>query len=130
LESEHEAGNADVPDAASAANQCHGAARLQRPGFAELLTSARPGYTVHISEMFRLVRGTGHILDVLDVLDVLHANRLSLRIHDGAFSAMDPTARHPRTGQPLSTVKFVVQTLAATLELRRATRSTNRPTTG
>ena len=41
---------------------------LQRPKFRELLTYARPGDTVHISEMFRLVRGTGHILDVLDVL--------------------------------------------------------------
>ncbi|WP_328565256.1 hypothetical protein [Streptomyces coelicoflavus] len=27
-----------------------------------MLTYARPGDTVHISEMFRLVRGTGHIL--------------------------------------------------------------------
>ncbi|MFF8314550.1 recombinase family protein [Streptomyces lydicus] len=34
---------------------------LQRPKFRELLTYARPGDTVHISEMFRLVRGTGHI---------------------------------------------------------------------
>ncbi|WHX17683.1 hypothetical protein QFW82_11795 [Streptomyces malaysiensis subsp. malaysiensis] len=31
----------------------------------------------------------------------------------GAFSAMDLTARHPRTGELLSTVKFMVQTLAA-----------------
>ncbi|MFD8531741.1 recombinase family protein [Streptosporangium canum] len=47
---------------------------LRRPNFGELLTYARPGDTVHISEMFRLVRGTGHILDVLDVL---HAGRLA-----------------------------------------------------
>ncbi|MFM9442484.1 hypothetical protein [Streptomyces acidiscabies] len=53
---------------------------LQCPKFGELLTYARPGDTVHISEMFRLVRGTGH------VLDVLHRDRLALRIHDGAFS--------------------------------------------
>lgn len=66
--------------------------------------------------MFRLVRGTGHILDVLDVL---HRDRLALRIHDGAFSAMDLTARHPRTGELLSTVKFMVQTLAAAGELQR-----------
>lgn len=66
--------------------------------------------------MFRLVRGTGHILDVLDVL---HHDRLALRIHDGAFSAMDLTARHPRTGELLSTVKFMVQTLAAAGELQR-----------
>jgi hypothetical protein len=66
--------------------------------------------------MFRLVRGTGHILDVLDVL---HRDRLALRIHDGAFSAMDLTARHPRTGELLSTVKFTVQTLAAAGELQR-----------
>ncbi|WP_327330458.1 recombinase family protein (plasmid) [Streptomyces sp. NBC_01208] len=92
---------------------------LQRPKFAELLVYARPGDTVHISEMFRLVRGTGHILDVLDVLDVLHRDRLALRIHDGAFSAMDLTARHPRTGELLSTVKFMVQTLAAAGELQR-----------
>ncbi|MEU7222318.1 recombinase family protein [Streptomyces chrestomyceticus] len=89
---------------------------LQRPKFRELLTYARPGDTVHISEMFRLVRGTGHILDVLDVL---HTDRLALRIHDGAFSAMDLTARHPRTGELLSTVKFMVQTLAAAGELQR-----------
>ncbi|MGV9315072.1 recombinase family protein, partial [Streptomyces sp. NPDC003691] len=37
---------------------------LQRPKFRELLTYARPGDAVHISEMFRLVRGTGQILDV------------------------------------------------------------------
>ncbi|GAA4887019.1 hypothetical protein ACFPM3_20515 [Streptomyces coeruleoprunus] len=51
--------------------------------------------------------------------DVLHRNRLALRIHDGAFSAMDLTARHPRTGELLSTVKFMVQTLAAAGELQR-----------
>ncbi|MFI0716659.1 recombinase family protein [Streptomyces inhibens] len=84
--------------------------------FGELLAYARPGDTVHISEMFRLVRGTGHILDVLDVL---HRDRLTLRVHDGAFSAMDLTARHPRTGELLSTVKFLVQTLAAAGELQR-----------
>ncbi|MEU9473808.1 recombinase family protein [Streptomyces avermitilis] len=89
---------------------------LQRPKFGELLAYARPGDTVHISEMFRLVRGTGHILDVLDVL---HRDRLALRIHDGAFSAMDLTARHPRTGELLSTVKFMVQTIAAAGELQR-----------
>ncbi|QJT06326.1 recombinase family protein [Streptomyces asoensis] len=89
---------------------------LQRPKFRELLTYARPGDTVHISEMFRLVRGTGHILDVLDVL---HRDQVALRIHDGAFSAMDLTARRPRTGELLSTVKFMVQTLAAAGELQR-----------
>lgn len=97
---------------------------LQRPKFGELLAYAQPGDIVHISEMFRLVRGTQHILDVLDVL---HTGRLALRIHDGAFSAMDLTARHPRTGELLSTVKFMVQTLAAArrtparTDLRRAT---------
>ncbi|WP_240964156.1 recombinase family protein [Streptomyces sp. C1-2] len=80
---------------------------LQRPKFHELLTYARPGDTMHISEMFRLVRGNQHILEVL------HRDQLALRIHDGAFSAMDLTARHPRTGELLSTVKFMVQTLAA-----------------
>ncbi|MER7063838.1 resolvase [Streptomyces albidoflavus] len=89
---------------------------LQRPKFRALLDYARPGDTVHISEMFRLVRGTGHILDVLDVL---HRDQVALRIHDGAFSAMDLTARHPRTGELLSTVKFMVQTLAAAGELQR-----------
>ncbi|MFD0786522.1 recombinase family protein, partial [Micromonospora azadirachtae] len=89
---------------------------LQRPKFRELLTYARPGDTVHISEMLRLVRGNQHILDVLDVL---HRGRLALRIHDGAFSAMDLTARHPRTGELLSTVKFMVQTLAAAGDLQR-----------
>ncbi|MEV1048725.1 recombinase family protein [Streptomyces sp. NPDC049916] len=89
---------------------------LQRPKFGELLVYARPGDTVHISEMFRLVRGNQHILDVLDAL---HRDRLALRIHDGAFSAMDLTARHPHTGELLSTVKFMVQTLAAAGELQR-----------
>ncbi|MCX5200615.1 recombinase family protein [Streptomyces sp. NBC_00237] len=89
---------------------------LERPKFGELLTYARPGDTVHISEMFRLVRGTSH---VLDVLDVLHRDQVALRIHDGAFSGMDLTARHPRTGELLSTVKFMVQTLAAAGELQR-----------
>lgn len=89
---------------------------LQRPKSGELLTSARPGDTVHISEMFRLVHGSGHILDVLDVL---HRDQVALRIHDGAFSAMDLTARHPRTGELLSAVKFMVQTLAAAGELQR-----------
>lgn len=42
-----------------------------------------------------------------------------MRIHDGAFPAMDLTARHPRTGELLSTVKFMVQTLAAAGELQR-----------
>ncbi|WP_243740555.1 hypothetical protein [Streptomyces sp. 8K308] len=28
---------------------------------------------------------------------------VALRIHDGAFSSMDLTARHPRTGELLST---------------------------
>ncbi|MER6151001.1 recombinase family protein [Streptomyces hirsutus] len=89
---------------------------LQRPKSGELLTYARPGDTVHVSEMFRLVRGTQH---TLDVLDVPYQGRLALRIHDGAFSAMDLTARHPRTEEPLSTVKFTVQTHAATGELHR-----------
>ncbi|MFE6086029.1 recombinase family protein [Streptomyces virginiae] len=89
---------------------------LERPKFRALLDYARPGDTVHISEMFRLVRGTGHILDVLDVL---HREQVALRIHDGAFSAMDLTARHPRTGELVSTVKFMVQTLAAAGELQR-----------
>ncbi|MFJ5679003.1 hypothetical protein [Streptomyces sp. NPDC093097] len=71
---------------------------------------------MYISEMFRLVRGTGHILDVLDVL---HRERVALRIHDGALSAMDLTARHPRTGELLSTVKFMVQPLTAAGELQR-----------
>ncbi|MFH9424647.1 recombinase family protein [Streptomyces sp. NPDC017529] len=65
----------------------------ERPKFGDLLTYARPGDAVHISEMFRLVRGTEHILDVLDVL---HRDRLALRIHDGAFSGMGLTARPPR----------------------------------
>lgn len=41
---------------------------LQRPKFSELLNYARPGDTAHISEKFRLVRGTQHMLDVLDAL--------------------------------------------------------------
>ncbi|MGI5380819.1 hypothetical protein ACQEV2_43005 [Streptomyces sp. CA-251387] len=60
------------------------------------------------------MRFTKHILDVL----VLHRDRLALRIHDGTFSTMDLTARHPRTGKLLSTVKFMAQTLAAAGERR------------
>ncbi|MEU5282293.1 recombinase family protein [Streptomyces asoensis] len=86
---------------------------LQRPKFGERLTYARPGDTVHISEMFRLVRGNQHILDGL------HRDRLALRIHDGAFSAMGLNARHPRNSELLSTVKFMVQTLAAAGGLQR-----------
>ncbi|MFF2847390.1 hypothetical protein ACFVT5_13740 [Streptomyces sp. NPDC058001] len=44
---------------------------------------------------------------------------MRLSVNDGAFSAMDLTARHPRTGELLSTVKFMVQTLAAAGELQR-----------
>lgn len=65
---------------------------LERAKFGKLLAYARPGDTVHISEMFRLVRGNQHILDVLEVL---HRDRLALRIHDGAFSAMDFELRRP-----------------------------------
>ncbi|MGW7550958.1 recombinase family protein [Streptomyces rimosus] len=68
------------------------AASPQRPKCGELLAYARPGGTVHIPGMFRLVRSTGHILDVFDIL---HRDRLALRIHDGAFSAMDLTVRPP-----------------------------------
>lgn len=75
---------------------------LQQPKFGELHLSAA-GWTVHVFEVLRLVRGTSHIVDVLDVL---HRDRLALCIHDGAFSAMDLSARHPRTGELLSTVTF------------------------
>ncbi|MFH8753904.1 recombinase family protein [Streptomyces rimosus] len=112
----HEAGSEDpvvFEEQAGTSSRLH---PLERPKFGELLTYARPGDTVHISEMFRLVRGTGHILDVLDVL---HRDQVALRIHDGASSAMNLTARHPRTGELLSTVKFMVQTLAAAGELQR-----------
>ncbi|MFJ5115762.1 hypothetical protein ACIQAD_34495 [Streptomyces sp. NPDC088551] len=51
--------------------------------------------------MLRLVRGTGHILDVLGIL---HRYQMGLHIHGGAFSVMGLTARHPRTGELLSTV--------------------------
>ncbi|MFI9025530.1 hypothetical protein [Streptomyces sp. NPDC053560] len=37
----------------------------------------------------------------------------------GAFSAMDLTARHSRTGALLSTVRFMLQPLAAAGELQR-----------
>ncbi|MEU7046626.1 hypothetical protein AB0A77_37055 [Streptomyces varsoviensis] len=62
---------------------------LERPKFGELLKYAPPDGTLHISEMFRLVRGTGHILDVLDVLD---RDRMALRTHIGVFPPMDLTA--------------------------------------
>ncbi|WP_326755898.1 hypothetical protein OHB56_35900 [Streptomyces sp. NBC_01635] len=92
---------------------------LQRMKSGELLTYARPGDTVHVSEMFRLVRGTRGTRHILDVRDVPHQDRLTLRIHDGAFSATGLTACHPRTGALLSTVKFMVQTHAAAGGLHR-----------
>ncbi|MFI6661457.1 recombinase family protein [Streptomyces sp. NPDC050523] len=47
---------------------------LQRPKFGDLLNYARPGDTVHICEIFRLVRGTGHILGVLDPGEPIHCH--------------------------------------------------------
>ncbi|MFD5257351.1 hypothetical protein ACFWM5_31565 [Streptomyces bobili] len=44
------------------------------------------------------------------MLDVCHCASLALCIHDGAFSAMNLTACHPRTGDRLSTVEFLVRT--------------------
>ncbi|MFB8383858.1 hypothetical protein [Streptomyces rubiginosohelvolus] len=82
---------------------------LQRPKFGDLLTCARPGDPVHISEVFCLVRGNQHIFDILEVL---HRDQLVPRIHDGAFSATGLTARPPRTCELLPTIKFMVQTLA------------------
>ncbi|MFE4336954.1 hypothetical protein ACFRQM_48865 [Streptomyces sp. NPDC056831] len=38
---------------------------------------------------------------------------VALRIHNGAFPAMGLTARHPGTGELLSTGKFTAQTVAA-----------------
>ncbi|WP_431981452.1 recombinase family protein [Streptomyces qinglanensis] len=64
---------------------------LERPKFGELLAYARPGDTVHISEMFRLVRGTGLILDVLDVL------------HKAVSRCASTTARSPRWTSPPAT---------------------------
>ncbi|OKI06204.1 hypothetical protein A6A06_37500 [Streptomyces sp. CB02923] len=55
---------------------------------------------------------------ILDMLNVLHRDQVTLRIYDGAFSAMDLTARHSRTGELLPTVKFMVQSLVAD-ELQR-----------
>ncbi|WP_251067203.1 recombinase family protein [Streptomyces sp. ISL-36] len=88
----------------------------ERPKFGELLAYARPGDTVHIFEMFRLVRGTGHILDWLDVLQsrpggAAHPRPGVLRDH--------LTARPPRSGELLPTAKFMVPTLAAADELQR-----------
>ncbi|MEV4880074.1 hypothetical protein [Streptomyces cyaneofuscatus] len=79
---------------------------------------------MHISEMFCLVRGNQHILDILEVL---HRDQLTLRIHDCAFSATDLTARPPRTGELLSTVKFMVQTLPETWALPPSVSVRSRP---
>ncbi|MFI7391179.1 hypothetical protein [Streptomyces tendae] len=61
---------------------------LQRPKFRELLTCARPGGTVHISETFRLVRGNQHIRDVRDVRDVL-----KVLARPPTSSALEPAER-------------------------------------
>ncbi|WP_243274703.1 hypothetical protein SALCHL_006508 [Streptomyces albus subsp. chlorinus] len=71
------------------------------------------------------MRGNQHILDVLDVP---HRDRLALRIHDSASSAMDLTARHPRSGELPSTVKCTVQPLAAAGELQRGLQREREPT--
>ncbi|MFI6934364.1 hypothetical protein [Streptomyces sp. NPDC050287] len=55
---------------------------------------------MHITEMFRLLRGTGHFLDVPDVL---HRDRLAPRIHDGAFCVVDLTAASPSPSWPATT---------------------------
>ncbi len=60
-----------------------GSSRLhpaRHPEFGEPLTCARPGDVVHLSEMFRLVRGAQPILDSLDVL---HRDRPALPVHGG-----------------------------------------------
>ncbi|WP_372492464.1 hypothetical protein [Actinomadura litoris] len=49
---------------------------------------------VHISKIFRLVRGTQHIRDLLDVL---HRDRIALRIHAGARS---PLGHHHEQDHP------------------------------
>ncbi|MDH6522995.1 hypothetical protein M2163_000500 [Streptomyces sp. SAI-135] len=51
--------------------------------------------------MFRLVRGTGHILDVL----VLHHDHVAPGIHDGAFSERclrDPGSAQSLVGRPVT----------------------------
>ncbi|XVQ15496.1 recombinase family protein [Spirillospora sp. CA-255316] len=63
--------------------------------------------------MFRLVRGTQHILNVLDTAAVSPCASTTAR------SPRWLTARHPRSGELLSTVKFMVQALAAAGELQR-----------
>ncbi|MFF0473219.1 recombinase family protein [Streptomyces sp. NPDC004284] len=75
---------------------------LQRPKFRELLTYARPGDTVHISEMFRLVRGS-HIpavhrqllahcqpLDGAQGLPAVPARRKARREYENRVSALTP----------------------------------------
>ncbi len=64
---------------------------FQRPKFGELLAYARPGGIVHISEMFRLVRSTRHLLDVLDVL------------RQGRLPRVAATARSPPWTSPPTT---------------------------
>lgn len=59
---------------------------------------------------------TAGVEDVEYVEDVLVARTST---HDGAFVAMDLTACHPRTGELLSTLKFMGQTLATAGELQR-----------
>ncbi|MFE7975625.1 recombinase family protein [Streptomyces shenzhenensis] len=83
---------------------------LQRPKFSELLTYARPGDTVHISEMFRLVRGTVHILDVLDVF---HRNRLTSshrRCEQAGRCTRPRRTSHPTGQQPRRGIRLHRQT--------------------
>ncbi|WP_329384906.1 recombinase family protein [Streptomyces sp. NBC_01716] len=72
---------------------------LQRPKFRELLTYARPGDTVHISEMFRLVRGTGHILDVLDSSTATRSHCASTTAHSPRRTS-PPATRAPESCCP------------------------------
>ncbi|MFI1948586.1 recombinase family protein [Streptomyces virginiae] len=88
---------------------------LGRSEFKALMSVVNPGDTIHISEMFRLVRS---VRDLHDVLELLHSRGALLKIHSGAFSSIDLTARDSK-GKLRAEVKFLVTCLAAAGEFQR-----------
>ncbi|MFH9983454.1 recombinase family protein [Streptomyces sp. NPDC017179] len=93
---------------------------LERPKFGDLLTYARPGDTVHISEMFRLVRGTGHIVDILDVL---HRDQV-------ACASRRRVLRHGPHRPPPADRRAAVHREVHGADPRRRRRTPARPPTG
>ncbi|MFE5539612.1 hypothetical protein ACFQ78_28215 [Streptomyces sp. NPDC056519] len=64
------------------------------------------------------------------MLDLPHRDQVALRTHDGAFCATDLTARHPRTGEVLSTMTVVLQPSPLSVNSSSSRRTTGRTPPG